>query len=45
MVPRAKFEYAPFLIIQILDIRTIFTKDKKQRKYGFETENICLFLI
>jgi len=28
MVPMAKFKCAPFLIIEILDIGTIFTKDK-----------------
>ena len=29
MAPMAKFKYAPILIIQILDIGTIFLKNKK----------------
>jgi len=32
MAPMAKFECAPFLIISILDIGTIFAKDKACRK-------------
>jgi len=39
IAPIAKFKRALFLIIQILDIGTIFTKGKHQETERFKTEN------
>jgi len=41
----AKFKCAPFLIIWILDIGTIFAKNNQKEDEYFKTENICLFLL
>jgi len=45
IAPMAEFICASFLIFEILDISTIFTKDKHVEDKNLETENMYLFLL
>jgi len=45
MAHMAKFKCTPFLIIEIVDIRTIFAKDNHEENACFKTENMFIFAL